>query len=286
MTDAGPLMALPDHLAELRRRVVIGIVAVLVGSVAGWVAAPRVLSMLATTGGIGPLVFFSPSEAFFTYLRLACTMGVAAASPVLFYQVWGFVAPGLFPHERRLLLRLLPLVTTLFLAGCAFGYFAVYPVTLRFVLGFSAGTNLIPAFSAGRFLGFIIGVTLPFGLIFELPLIAFGLARFGVIDGRLLRRHRRTIYVGAFVVGAVLTPPDILSQLLMAVPLLILFEVSTIIVDRTEPVEWLARENAKVLAGLQEPSAGVVPSVGDDAESAAGGTAIAGDSGEGVVPRG
>ena len=218
-----PVMTTEEHLAELRRRLLICLGTAAFTSVAGWFLSPALLRLFAHLVG-RPLVFVTPAEALVSRIRLALGAGLLLASPVLVAQAWWFVLPALFPSERRLASRLVPLAFVLFLAGLAFGYFAVLPVALRFFLSFQASW-VEPAISVGRFLSFFLSITLPFGLVFQLPIVTMLAIRVGMLSTASLRRQRRLIYFGAFVVAAVLTPADPVSMFLLAVPGIALFEL-------------------------------------------------------------
>lgn len=221
----GAEMTLTEHLEELRYRLLVSLAALAVGCVAGWRITPHLLDWL--EGRAGQLVVVTPAEAFVTYLKLAFALGLALASPVIVAQAWLFVVPGLYPHEVALAARLGPAAGVLFALGLAFGGAVIYPVAMRFLLA-QAGPGVVPALSVSRFVSFLSGLVLPFGLVFEMPLVAYGAGRLGVLRPATLVRFRRWAVLLAFVVGAVLTPPDVVSQVLMAGPLVVLYEISIV----------------------------------------------------------
>lgn len=220
-----PEMTTEEHLAELRRRLLVSLAALTAGTVLGWFLVPDMLRRFAADTQRSAFVFVAPAEAFTTYLKMAVLIGAALASPVIVVQAWRFLLPALFPHEQRLLARYLPASLGLFALGVAFGHFGVYPVALRFFLGFGS-ESVQPAIAVGRFLGFFISVTLPFGLVFQLPIVLSILVRLQMVTVSGLARLRKMVYFLAFVVGAILTPPDAASQVMMALPLIVMFEVS------------------------------------------------------------
>lgn len=225
-------MSWVGHLGELRTRLIVGIAALVLGVTAGWFAVPRVLALFARTAaqGGGRLVFIAPGEAFFSQLRIAAAVGVVLASPVLIWEGWRFVVPALFPHERRLGRTFLPAAAFLAIAGLAFGYGVVFPVSARALMMFS-GAGLEPVLSVGRILSYLMATTLPFAVIFQLPPALVLLGALGMADGALLRRVRRAGYLLAFVLAGMLSP-NVPAQCLMAVPLIVLYEVSVPLVDR------------------------------------------------------
>lgn len=174
--------------------------------------------------------FYLLSGGVFFYLKLALACGILLASPVIFYQIWRFVAPGLYQHEKRVLLPFTLVSTFCFLGGAAFGYFVVFPPAFRFLVGYSSAI-LDPMPAVSEYFSLALRLLLAFGLVFELPVFMVFLAKAGVVNTHFLKKNRKYAVLIAFVVAAILTPtPDVVNQLLMAVPLLILYEVSIIAV--------------------------------------------------------
>lgn len=224
----GGEMSLVDHLQELRRRLIVCIAVVLVASSGCYFYAEELLHMI--TAPAGKLYYLSPAEAFFTYLKVSVFAGFLLALPVVFYQLWAFVVPALTRQERKASLYLVPASLLLFLIGLAFAYFLVLPAAVAFFIGFST-PDLQPMFSIAQYLSFVISFVLPFGFVFELPLFIMVAAKLGVIGSAFLAAKRKVVIVLAFVVGAVISPtPDIFSQTMIAVPLLVLYEASIFIV--------------------------------------------------------
>ncbi|MEW6047156.1 MAG: twin-arginine translocase subunit TatC [Bacillota bacterium] len=221
----GAEMTLTEHLEELRYRLLISIAALAAGLTGGWRLTPHVIDLLERSAG--RLVVVTPAEGFFTYLKIAFVIGLAMASPVIVAQVWLFVAPALYPHEVSLAARIAPVAGVLFALGLVFGGAIIYPVAMRFLIG-QAGQGVTPALSVSRFVSFFTGLVLPFGLVFEMPAAAYGAGRLGIVEPARLSRLRRWAILLAFIVAAVLTPPDVISQLLMAGPLVVLYEVSVV----------------------------------------------------------
>lgn len=221
-------MSLVNHLEELRRRLIKSIVAIALGSTACYFYAAELVHYI--TAPAGKLYYMNPAEAFFSYLKVSLFAGLLLALPVVLYQVWAFVVPALTKQERKMSLVLVPASVTLFFVGLIFSYYLVLPAGVKFFVGF-ATPDLQPMFSIGQYLSFVISFLLPFGVVFELPLIIFVMARFGLIGSDVLKAKRKLMVVMAFVVGAVISPtPDIFSQTMIAVPLLILYEASILLV--------------------------------------------------------
>jgi sec-independent protein translocase protein TatC len=156
--------------------------------------------------------------------------GVLLASPVIFLQIWRFVAPGLYHHEKKVLLPFTLISTLCFLAGAAFGYFVVFPPAFRFLVGYASET-LEPLPAVSEYFSLSLRLLLAFGIVFELPVFMVFLAKIGMVDTPFLRRNRKYAVLISFVVAAILTPtPDVVNQLMMAGPLMVLYEVSILAV--------------------------------------------------------
>jgi len=232
-TDAR--MPLTAHLEELRWRIVRALVAVGVAFGVCYGFSERIFVFL-----IHPLAALRPdealiigtgvTEAFFTKLKVSFIAGIFAASPVIFFQAWRFVAPGLHKHEKQLAVPFSVAATAFFLTGAAFCYFFVFPVAYRFFLDEFASIRVAPQIRISEYLGFASRMLLAFGVTFELPVVTFFLARLGLVTHRHLIAWARYAIVVIFIVAAVLTPgPDVASQLLMAAPLLVLYAVSIVV---------------------------------------------------------
>ncbi|MFQ5915489.1 MAG: twin-arginine translocase subunit TatC [Nitrospinota bacterium] len=228
MTD-DKRMGLTGHLSELRRCIVISLIGVGVGFGAVWNFTDPVLAFL--QGPIQPvqekLVIIAPTEAFFTQLKVAFLAGFLLSLPLILHQVWSFVSPGLFQKERAFTFPFIVLSTLCFLIGAAFAFFVVMPFGIRFLVGY-AGAAFTPSITIGNYISFTIRMLLVFGAVFELPLATFLLTRFGFLTPSTLSKNRRYAIVLMFVGAALLTPPDVFTQLLMAGPLLGLYEISIV----------------------------------------------------------
>ncbi len=222
MTDRQ--MTLVEHLDELRRRILISLAAIAIGAcIAFWKIKP-IVAYLAKP--VGHLVFLSPTEAFMAYFKLAFFAGLFLASPVILSQIWGFASSALKEKERKTLLFFLPFSVILFLCGAAFAFFIVIPLALKFLINF-AGPEVLPVISISEYLSFITILTLVFGVVFELPAVIIILAKLGMVTPAFLSKNRRWAVLVIFITAAVLTPtPDAFTQILMAVPLIFLYEVS------------------------------------------------------------
>ena len=221
-------MSLVDHLQEFRKRLMIALVAIAVGSAISYFYAAELVHYI--TAPAGKLYYMSPGEAFFAYLRVSFFAGFLLALPVVLYQVWAFVVPALSNKERVASLILIPASVILFFIGLTFSYLLVLPAGIKFFMGF-ATEDLQPMLSLGQYLSFVISFLLPFGFIFELPLIILLLVKLGIVGSPFLIARRKHVLVLSFVVGAVISPtPDIFSQTMIAVPIIIMYESSLFIV--------------------------------------------------------
>lgn len=226
--DKNGEMSLVDHLQEFRRRIIICLVSLAITSCASYYYAEELVNMIAAPAGM--LYFMNPAEVFFTYLKISFFAGFLISLPILVYQLWGFIAPALTISEKKLALILTPSFVLLFYAGLFFSYTFVLPAGIRFFLGF-ATDSLQPMFSLGSYLTFVISFVLPFGVVFELPLCLLVLAKLGFVSSAFLRKKRKIVLVMAFVLAAVISPtPDVFSQTMIAVPVILLYEVSIVLI--------------------------------------------------------
>lgn len=221
-----------EHLEELRKRLIVCFIAVGVGFVLSYGFKEKLFQIL--TGPLirvmqtgDKLIFTGLPEAFFTYLKVAFLSGIILAAPVIFYEFWMFVAPGLYDKEKRLMVPVVVLSTVFFVGGAFFGYFIVFPYGFKFFLGF-ASEIIRPLPSMREYLGFASKLLLAFGLVFELPLIITFLARLGLVSVSFLKKNRKYALLLFFMGAAILTPPDVVTQIMMALPLILLYEISII----------------------------------------------------------
>lgn len=221
------------HLLELRNRLLRCVVAILIAFFAAVPFADRLYLWLS-----GPLrsvlpdgasmIAIKPIAPFMIPLKLAFLTALALTVPYILYQVWAFVAPGLYRHERRLVWPLMVSSSVLFYLGAAFAYFVVFPVVFRFLIG-SAPDGVVPMTDIGEYLDFVITMFIAFGAAFEVPVAIILLTYTGAVATDDLRKARPYVIVGAFVIGAIFTPPDILSQFLLAVPTWLLYELGLLL---------------------------------------------------------
>jgi sec-independent protein translocase protein TatC len=215
--------ALPflEHLEELRRVLIFCIAAVVLAAIAAWFVSDEAIGILASSVG-ERLNFAGVTEAFYTRIKISVVLGFLASLPVVLYRVWKFVAPGLFRRERVVVLPLVLISSVLFYLGVAFSYFVVVPTATRFLLAFGADV-LEPVIMIGDYFGFVSRFCIVFGAVFQLPLVISALSFTGLVSSSMLLRKWRYALVGVLIFAAILTPPDIASQLMMAGPLVALY---------------------------------------------------------------
>jgi sec-independent protein translocase protein TatC len=225
----GEEMSFVSHLVELRSRLlkcVATVLLVLVGLIpfANKLYGLLALPLVSHLPNGGTMIATEVASPFLTPLKLAFFIAVFAAMPVILYQLWAFVAPGLYRHEKRLATPILVSSVVLFYVGCAFAYFFVLPAVFAFMTAIAPeGVSVMP--DIGKYLDFVLVLFLSFGLCFEVPVVLVILVALGVVTPAQLAEGRRYAIVGAFVIAAVLTPPDVLSQLMLALPMCLLYEI-------------------------------------------------------------
>jgi len=220
------------HLEELRARLIRCFIAVVVGFMLSYGFKEKLFGILTVPliAAMPPgdkLIFTGLPEAFFTYLKAAFLTGIFLAVPYITYEFWRFITPGLYQKEKKLLIPIIILSSFFFIGGSFFGYFVVFPYGFRFFLGF-ASDSLQALPSMREYLGFATKLLIAFGLVFELPLVITCLARLGLVTVPFLKKNRKYALLLFFVGAAILTPPDVVTQIMMALPLMILYEISIV----------------------------------------------------------
>ena len=227
------VMSLVDHLAELRTRLFRAILAVALGSVVGWIFAPQLITFLRAPIGDRELIFLSPGEAFFVYLKISVAVGIILAMPVILYQVWSFVAPGLTPSERRAVRPWVPLALVFFALGVGVAY-VILPFAMTFLLSFEVPGVTTATLTMDNYFGFVTTLFLAFGVTMEFPILLFGLSRVGILTSSRLKAWRRFVILGVAIFAAVVTPGgDPISPLVLGVTMYTLFEGTVFVIART-----------------------------------------------------
>jgi len=228
-------MPLTTHLEELRRKLIIAGISWLVAFLACYTYAEQLFNLIAdpvrqALPEGSSLVFITATEPFFTYLKIGALAALLVSMPVIFWQIWSFIAPGLYKKEKRYVFPFVLASTLCFATGAFFGFRFVFPMVFKVLIEFGTGDGQLSAMlSMGSYLSLSSKLLLAFGLVFELPIVIFFLARLGIVDHKMLARNRKFALLAAFVIGAMLTPPDVFSQTALAVPFVILYEVGIIV---------------------------------------------------------
>jgi len=223
-------LPITDHLEELRWRLVKCLIAIAVGFCITYAFAQQIFDLLTSPlVSVMPkgskLIYTSLQEAFVTYLKVSFFAGFFLSTPVIFYQIWKFVMPGLYEYERRYVFAFVLIASFFFLLGASFAFFVVFPFGFKFFMSFS--NNNIQALPAMKdYLSLCMSLLLAFGFTFEMPVIMYFLARMGVVNHLMLRKQRKYAILIIAIVAAILTPPDVLSMALLGIPLWILYEIS------------------------------------------------------------
>ncbi|AIM15348.1 MULTISPECIES: twin-arginine translocase subunit TatC [Neobacillus] len=215
---------LVDHLEELRRRIIISAIAFIVFFIVGFIYVDNIYQWFVRDLD-EKLMVLGPSDIISIYFMLATVVAIAGTIPVLALQIWLFVKPALKPSERKITLSYIPALFILFIIGLAFGYFIIFPMVLNFLLNMGADL-FVTNFTADRYFRFILYMSLPFGVLFELPAIVMFLTSLGIINPFVLARIRKYAYFVLIIVAIVITPPDFMSDFVVTLPLLLLYEIS------------------------------------------------------------
>jgi sec-independent protein translocase protein TatC len=226
-------MSFLDHIEELRRRLLKSIAAVGIMTVLAFIFSEKIFKYVTLPLGDIKLHFTEITGSFMAYFKISIYAGIVAASPIVLYQIWRFVAPGLYAKEKKAVFPLVFFSTILFLAGASFCFFVVLPYAIEFLVNYGGG-ELIPIITISSYITFAGMMMLGFGLSFELPVVGYVLGKTGIISHKTLSKGRPYAVVAILIVAAIITPtPDVVNQMLLAVPLYILFEVTILVMRLT-----------------------------------------------------
>lgn len=213
-----------DHLSELRKRIIITAFAFVTFTIIGFIYVEQIYNWLVRDLEV-KLIVLGPSDIIWVYFMISAVIGIAATIPVLALQLWLFVKPALKPHERKATLSYIPALFALFILGLSFGYFVVFPTVLGFLVELG-GDMFVTNFTAEKYFRFLMNMTLPFAVLFELPAVVMFLTSIGLINPFVLGKMRKYAYFVLVVIAVTITPPDFISDFLVVIPLLTLYEVS------------------------------------------------------------
>jgi sec-independent protein translocase protein TatC len=217
-------LQLVDHLEELRKRIIISAVAFVLFFIVGFIYVGDIYKWFVRDLDV-KLMVLGPSDIMWIYFMIATVVAVTGTIPVLAMQIWVFVKPALRPVERRVTLSYVPALFFLFLIGLSFGYFVIFPMVLKFLVNMGADM-FVTNFTAERYFSFIMNMTLPFGVLFELPVVVMFLTSLGIINPFVLSKIRKYAYFILIIIAVVITPPDFMSDFVVTLPLLLLYEIS------------------------------------------------------------
>ena len=228
-------MSLGDHLEELRSRLILALLGLVICAVIGFFFGKKIISFIegpyiSAMGTEARLITLAPADGFVSYVKIALMTGLIISSPWVFYQLWMFVAAGLYPSEKRYVYLAAPFSAALFVVGVFFFILVVAPITLNFLVKFNEkmlGVN--SSFTFQRYISFVTHLMLVFGIAFQTPVAIFFLNRTGLVSLKALSKSRKYVLLAIFVVAALATPPDVVSQVTLALPLYLLFELGILI---------------------------------------------------------
>jgi sec-independent protein translocase protein TatC len=246
--ESMPTMGFLDHLEELRKRIIYSIISVAVGFFICWWKVERIydvmqkpiIDALRANGMAEKLVYLNPTEPFNLYLKIAALAGLFLTSPFVLYQVWMFISPGLYRHEKRYVVPFMVSTITLFTCGGYFGYKIVYPAALNFLINF--GKQFQPMITIGEYTQLFLSIILGMGLIFEMPILVFFLALMGIVSAGFMWRNLRYSILIIFIIAAIVTPTtDILNMCIFAAPMIALYAFSILVAWLVHPKQRAAR---------------------------------------------
>ncbi len=225
MKKSSAPLTLLDHLEELRGRVIKFLFVYLICCILAYSFTDRILPILIKP--VGSVIFSAPGEAFGAYMLVTLLVAFLMALPVFLYHAWAFAWEALKQNERKYILFFGPLSLVFFLSGGLFAYFVIAPIAIKFLFGFSS-IYVVPMININNYISFMGSLIISFGIVFELPLVLMFLVKIGIATPEFLAHYRKHAIIAILIVSAVLTPPDIVSQILMAVPLIVLYELGIV----------------------------------------------------------
>ncbi|WP_255298424.1 twin-arginine translocase subunit TatC [Brevibacillus dissolubilis] len=222
-------MSVVEHLTELRQRLIWVLVVFVLACIGGFFVVGPLIQYLKNNSMIETdvnLISLSPADALQIYMQFAFLIGVVVTLPVILYHVWRFVSPGLKPKEKRVSLYFIPATVVLFVIGILFGFYVVYPMTLMFMANFSEAIGVPTSYGISQYFGFLFNMVVPFGFLFEMPIVVMFLTAIGIINPFRLQKVRRFAYFGLAIFAIVVTPADFASDIIVTIPLILLYEFS------------------------------------------------------------
>lgn len=220
-----------EHIEEIRKRLITIVVFFAVSVIGGFLMAKPLIKFLQSNGPAAdlPLNAFNVIDPIAIYLKVVVFIGIIIILPIIMYQFWAFVSPGLLETERRVTLSYIPFAFILFLSGIAFSYYVLLPYVIKFMETLSADLGITQTIGINQYFSFLFQILLPFGFVFQLPVVLLFLSRLGFLNPNVLTKFRKIAYFVLFVIAAFITPPDLVSHLFVTVPLFVLYEISIVI---------------------------------------------------------
>lgn len=221
-------MSLIGHMKELRHRIFAILIFFVVTFIIGFFATPYVIDFFRASPAMDNIDWnvFNVSDAIMIYIKFAFIIALVFTLPFILFQIWRFVAPGLNEKEKKSTIWFIPIGFLLFLIGVSFAYFVIFPMIIKFLLGITALLDVNEMFGMSQYFTFMFNLIIPFGLLFELPIVIVFLTKIGIISPKILIRFRKIAYLILVILGASITPPDLISELLVIIPLIVLYEIS------------------------------------------------------------
>jgi sec-independent protein translocase protein TatC len=228
MSQSQKDMTLYEHIGELQKRLMIVVVFFLLAVIAGFFLAGPLITYLQHADEAKDMTMnaFRVTDPLKIYMEMIIFVSVIITSPVILYQVWSFVSPGLYERERKVTLSYIPVSVLLFLGGLSFSYFILFPYVVKFMMGLSENLEIQQVIGINEYFHFLFQITIPFGFLFQLPVAMLFLTRLGIVTPMVMAKARKISYFVLFIIAALITPPDIISHLMVTVPLFILYEIS------------------------------------------------------------
>ncbi|WP_353892308.1 twin-arginine translocase subunit TatC [Proteinivorax hydrogeniformans] len=236
----GKSLTIVGHLAELRARIIVTAISILLGTMASYIFIDEIVNLITMPAGHLDFVYLSPPELFLAYIKISIIFGMIVASPIILYQIWAFVMPSINKKEKVYVFFAIILSSVFFIGGVIFSYLSIIPLTIDFFVEMS-GEDILPMFSFSNYTSFITSILLAFGVAFQLPLLVLLLTQLRLIKPKLLKKSRKFIILAIFLMSSILTPPDVISQMLLAGPMIILFEMSIVI---SSVIDWRRSKNS------------------------------------------
>ena len=218
-----------EHIDEIRKRLMVIVVFFVIGVIGSFFIAKPIIKFLQAEAGYDEFHAFNVIDPITLYLKVIIILAVVLISPVIMYQVWAFIAPGLHETERKVTLSYIPFAFLLMIVGIMFSYFVLVPYVMYFMKELSGELGITQTVGINQYFTFLFQILIPFGIIFQLPIVLLFMSRLGILDPKKLVKIRKYAYFTLFVIAAFITPPDLMSHLLVTVPLFVLYEISIII---------------------------------------------------------